>query len=278
VSEILEERVAKDPKRYWMYLKATPSYRGMKPSFLAFFKTLEQQSLFKPKDKTFAIIVEDTDYGRGLATYFEESMKEDSWKLTATEVVKFDQADYSAQISKLRALKPDVIYTVQTSPAAGASLCKSFKESGIPAFFLVNYTPSNPDYVRLAGKASEKLVWCTSVDWVPKYAKAFLETYRKRYNEEPGQTAGLQRDAMICVFDAVNIAKSTDARKVADAMLRIKTVGTFGLYQFSPANHTAISGEDFLPVRFYQIIGVKNYAIYPERFKDRQYVTQEWLK
>jgi branched-chain amino acid transport system substrate-binding protein len=278
VSEILEERVAKDPKKYWMYFKAAPSYRAMRPSFRAFFKTLDQQNLFKPKNKTIAIIVEDTDYGRGLATNFEEAMKEDGWKLIATEVVKIDQADYSAQMSKLGALKADVLYTVQTSPAAGASLCKSFKESGIPTFLLVNYTPSNPDYVRLSGRASETLAWCVSVDWVPKYAKSFLETYRKRYNEEPGQNAGLQYDAMKCVFDAVKRAKSTDARKVAEAMFKIKTVGTFGVYQFSPSNHTAISGDDLLPVRFYQILSGKNYAIYPEKFKDQSYVTQQWLK
>lgn len=278
VSEILEERVIKDPKKYWMYFKTAPSYRAMRPSFKSFFKNLEKEGLFIPKNKTIVIVVEDTDYGRGLAINFEEAMKEDGWKIIANEAVKIDQADYSAQMSKFRALKADVLYTVQTSPAAGASLCKSFKESAIPTFLLVNYTPSNPDYIRLTGKASETIVWCVSCDWVPMYAKPFLEKYRKRFNEEPGQNAGLQYDALMNVFTAVNLAKSTDARKVADALIKIKNKGTFGIYHYDPVNHTAISSDDLLPVRFYQIIGRKNYAVGPEKFKERTYVAQEWLK
>jgi branched-chain amino acid transport system substrate-binding protein len=223
-------------------------------------------------------IVEDTDFGRGLANSFAEAMKQDGWEMSAIEVVRIDEADYSAQMSKLLALKPGILYTVQTSPAAAASLCKSFYQSGVSAFYLAIYTPSNPEFIKLTGKASDTLVWASSVDWVPQYAKSFLETYGQRFNEKPGQNAGIQYDAMMNVAAAIKLADSTESHKIADAMLKIEHQGTMGVYQFDPETHVAKSGVEFIPVWFIQIIDGKHYKISPDKFKERGYTPQKWLK
>jgi branched-chain amino acid transport system substrate-binding protein len=278
VSEVLSDRVQKEPNKYWWFFKTAPSYSEMKPAYRTFFKYLESKAGFKPKTRTIFSIVEDTDYGRGLATGFEEAMGADGWKVSATEVVKIDQADYSAQMSKIRALKPDILYTVQTSPAAAASLCKSFDQSGVPAFFLAIYTPSNPEYIKLTGRASDTLVWASSLDYVPAYAKPFLEKYRERFKEEPGQNAGIQYDAMMNVAAAVKLANSTEPRKIADAMLKIKNKGSNGIYQYDAVTHVAKSGDDLVPIWFVQIVDGKHYKIAPDTLKERQYVPEKWLK
>lgn len=277
-SEMLVEKVVKNPQKYWMYFKNSPAYVNMKPDYRKFFKNLEQKGLFKPRTKTIFVLGEDTDWGRSLTKTFGEAMAEDGWKVVASEFVKYDQADYSAQMAKLRAMKPDIFYNAQTSPAAAASLCKSFKESGVPAFFMAIYVPSNPEYIKLSGKACETIVWASSLDWVPEYAKSFLERYRKRFNEEPGMNAGGQYDIMTSVYAAIKYAKSTDPRKIADAMSKIKNKATLGLYQFDAVTHESISGDDFVPVWVNQITEGKSHALYPESFKVKTYVVQEWLK
>ena len=52
VSEILSDRVKKDPAKYWWYFKTAPSYDEMKPSYRSFFKYLEAKGWFQPKTKT----------------------------------------------------------------------------------------------------------------------------------------------------------------------------------------------------------------------------------
>ena len=278
VSEILSDRVKKDPAKYWWYFKTAPSYDEMKPSYRSFFKYLEAKGWFQPKTKTIVSVVEDTDFGRGLGAGFEEAMHAEGWKVAATEVVKIDQADYSAQVSKIRALKPDILYSVQTSPAAAASLCKAFDQAGVKAFFLVIYTPSNPEFISLTGKASETLIWASSLDYVPAYAGPFLTKYRERFKEAPGQNAGIQYDAMMNVAAAVKLVGSTDARKVADGLTKIKNKGSNGIYQYDPVTHTAKSGDDFVPVWFSQIIEGKHYKVAPDALKERQYVPEKWLR
>lgn len=277
VSEILSDRVKNDPDKYWYYFKTSPAYSEMKSSYQTFFKYVQENGWLKPKSKKIVAMVEDTDYGRGLAQSFEETMVKDGWQMAATEVVKIDQADYSAQMSKLRIYKPDILYTVQTSPAAAASLCKSFYQSGVQAFFLAIYTPSNPEYIKLTGKASDTLVWATSIDWVPAYAKDFLDKYRKKFNEDPGQNAGIQYDALMNVAAAAEMAKSTDPKQVAVSMTNIKNQGTMGIYQYSKDSHVSISGDDFVPVWFSQIIDGKHYKISPDKYKERSYSPQKWM-
>ena len=278
VSEILTERVEKDPNKYWMYFKTSPAYSKMKPSYKSFFKLLETKGLLKPKNKTFATIVEDTDYGRGVAMSFQEAMKEEGWKIIANEVVKIDQADFSAQMSKLRALKPDVLFTCQVSPAAAASLCKAFYQSAIPSFFLAIYTPSNPEYVKLTGEASNTLVWASSIDFVPKFAKRFLEEYALRYKGEPGQNAGIQYDAMMNFVAAAKLANSLEPKAVADAMTKIKNEGTMGIFQSVVSHMKPSQGTIMCRFGSSKSSNGKHYAIYPERYRDRDYVKQKWMK
>lgn len=277
-SDLLEETYKKDPQKYWMFFKLCASFKTVKPTYRSFYKMMERKGALKPTEKTIFIIIEDTDSSRQLAGHFTDAMAEDGWKRVALEPVNLAQADYSAQMSKLRTLKADILFSSLTSPAACASLTKNFAESGIRSFYHTNYTPIQPEYVKLAGKASETVVWNSPTCWIPKYAKPFLDKYRKRFNEEPGMNAGLQYDGMMNVFEAIKLAKSTDQRKIADALLKVNIPGNCGVYKIDPATHTSLAGDDYMPVMYYQIINGKHIILYPEQYKDGEYVTQKWLQ
>jgi len=278
VSEVLTDRVVKQPDKYWMYFKTSPAYSKMKPSYSLFFKYLKEKGFFSPSQKKLATIGEDTDYGRSVVQSFQEAMKEDGWSVIADEFVKIDQADFTAQMSKLRGLRPEVLFACQVSPAAAASLCKAFYQSGVPALFLVIYTPSNPEYIKLTGATSNTLLWATTTDWVPSFAKEFLGRYQAKFNEKPGQNVGIQYDAMMNFVAATKLANSLDSRKIADALTKIKNPGLMGVYRYDRTTHESISGEDFLPVWFHQIIDGESSPIYPDRYKTKTYTKQKWLK
>lgn len=68
--------------------------------------------------KTFAILHDTTDYGKSHMEYFSKFVKENGGTVVGTFGVTPDQQDFTAELTKAKALKPDVIYLGALVPIA----------------------------------------------------------------------------------------------------------------------------------------------------------------
>jgi branched-chain amino acid transport system substrate-binding protein len=277
VSSIISKKIEENPQKYWMVFKGDVSSTAYGPGSVDFIKFAEKEG-FKPKVKSFASIIEDTDFGRSLIEDIEKSMVNAGWKNLTKEVVKLDQADYTAQMSKFRGLKPDIIFSVQTSVATAASLCKTFRESRVPALFLIIYAASKPEYIKLTGAASNGAVWIVNIAMIPALSKDFVVAYKKKYNEEPPLNAAMQYDYMMIVANAIKTAGSTEGRKVADALLKIRYKGNCGVHAYNPKNHEVISGEEYIPTLVYQIQKQKDVIIWPAQYRQGKFQLPAYIR
>jgi branched-chain amino acid transport system substrate-binding protein len=277
VSSIISKKIEENPQKYWMVFKGDVSSTAYGPGSTSFVKFIEKEG-FKPKTKSFVSIIEDTDFGRSVIEAIEKSMVESAWKDLGREVVKIDQADYTAQMSKFRALKPDIVFSVQTSVAAAASLCKTFRESRVSAVFLVVYAANKPEYVKLTGAASNGAVWIVNIAMIPALSKDFIVACKKKYREEPSLNAAMQYDYMMIVANAIKAAGSVDGRKVADALLKIKYKGNCGVHAYNPKNHEVMSGEEYIPTLVYQIQKQKDVIIWPAEYRQGKFQLPAYIK
>ncbi len=62
------------------------------------------------KFKTWAVIHDTTDYGKGHNKYFSQYLKESGGQILGTFGVTADQQDFSAELTKIKDLKPEVLY------------------------------------------------------------------------------------------------------------------------------------------------------------------------
>ena len=60
--------------------------------------------------KTWAIIHDTTDYGKGHNKYFSEYLTKNGGKILGTFGVTADQQDFTAELTKIKSLDPDVVY------------------------------------------------------------------------------------------------------------------------------------------------------------------------
>ena len=277
VSSIISKKIEENPQKYWMIFKGDVSSRAYGPGAVELTEFCGTQG-FKPKARSFSSIVEDTDFGRSVIGDIEKPMAESGWKNLGREVVKIDQADYTAQMSKFRGLKPDVIVSVQTSVAAAASLCKTFRESRIPALFLVVYAAAKPEYVKLTGAASNGVVWLVNIARIPALSKDFVAAFDKRFNEVPPLNAAMQYDYMMIVTNAIQTAGSTQGRKVADTVLKTKYQGNCGVHAYNPKNHEVMSGANYIPTLAYQIQKKKDVIIWPSKYAQGKFQVPRYLK
>jgi branched-chain amino acid transport system substrate-binding protein len=84
--------------------------------------------------KTWAIIHDTTDYGKGHNKYFTEFLNEGGGEVLATFGVTSDQQDFTAELTKIKELEPDVIYFGGLTPI-GVRIRQQMDKLGIDALF-----------------------------------------------------------------------------------------------------------------------------------------------
>src|SRR3990170_1249637 len=107
------------------------------------------------KYKTFATLYQDDEYGKAFLTAFEKDLARLGLKMAAAESVKRGVTDVSAQMAKLQAAKPEVLFMVLT-PGPGAQALKERQKIGWTDVVMVSSGPLTDErYLALAGDASE---------------------------------------------------------------------------------------------------------------------------
>jgi len=279
VSGEIAKKIAANPKRYWSFWKGDWNSDAYANTVFSTYKYLLDNNLFKPKNKTVAFVVEDTDYGRSNAQKTSEFFKEIGWKTLTIETVALGYTDFYPQLSKLKAMDPDILVTIFTPLASGVALSKQFHEVGLKASQFAIYYPLRPEYMPQAGQAGEGLMWAPlTVDPVnnPQH-KEFAEKIKKMFNVSLTSDHASGYDGANNVMDAIARAGSLEPKAIVEALAKTERKGIMGRYVFDQATHTIKDGEEFLPVPAAQIQGGKNFVIWPPAMASKKYQKQPWL-
>lgn len=281
-SEGVTAKIRKDPEKYWMIFKQNPTSLEYGRSWVTFNKYLVENKMFTPKNKTFASIADNIDWGRTNAGAFKSEMETWGWKAVAHEFVDPRQADFYSQLSKIKALKPDVLYVAQAGAAGGAAFLKQFVEIGIPALYEVAYAACLPEYITLGGKDTVGVMDLTVTDTVPGLSKDYVEKFEKRWGRKSSTVGVQQWQVLEQIKIAIEKAGSTDPRKFIDAYSKTDYTGPVGRTVFTK-DHEARPGPDFIPQLITQIREeekgqYKHYVIYPEKYAQRKFMKQPWME
>jgi branched-chain amino acid transport system substrate-binding protein len=144
------------------------------------------------KLKTFAALYQDDDYGKAFLTAFDKDLARHNLKLVAAEPVKRGVTDVSAQIAKLRAASPQVVFLVLT-PGPGAQALKERQKIGWTDSVMVSSGPlTDEKYLALAGDAAEGVeglsLWPDPVTSDLPGVKAYREAMAKHFaKNEPNR-------------------------------------------------------------------------------------------
>jgi len=107
------------------------------------------------KLRTFAALYQDDEYGKAFLSAFQKDLGRHRLKLAAAEPVKRGATDVSAQIARLQAAKPQVVFLVLT-PGPGAQALRERQKIGWTDTLMVSSGPLTDErYLALAGAAAE---------------------------------------------------------------------------------------------------------------------------
>jgi len=195
--------------------------------------TLARFAVNTLKAKNIAIIDDSTAYGQGLADNFEATAKTLGAKIIAREHTTDKDTDFKAILTKIKGKKPDLIMFGGIDPQAGP-MVKQMKELGIKAKFIGGDGMQTPNFIKLAGDASDGAM--ASIPGLPKDqmpgGKVFLEKYKAKFNQEVELFAPMGYDAVFVFVDAMKRAGSAEPAKFLPEIGKTDYQGVIGPIAF----------------------------------------------
>ncbi|HJX73640.1 MAG TPA: ABC transporter substrate-binding protein [Candidatus Deferrimicrobiaceae bacterium] len=150
------------------------------------------------------------------------------------ETFQKGQADYKAQLTKIKNLAPDAIFCSALYEEGGVILSQA-RKMGITVPFVGGNGFNSPKVIEIAKDAAEGLVVATP--WFgekddPK-VKAFVAQYEKRYGKKPDQFAAQAYDGLFLMAEGLRKAGKADRAALRDALAGIRNFpGVLGMFSF----------------------------------------------
>lgn len=211
--------------------------------------------------KTAAVLYDvASEAPNGQATLFKETFEKNGGRIVAFETYTTGDRDFSAQLTKIKAANPEVIFLpAYYNDAAG--IARQARQQGITAQFVGSDAWSSPEIIKLGGDAIEGAYFCNhySTQIATPEAQKFMADYKAKYGQEPDDVAALTYDAFGLLVQAVKDAGKTDRKAVTDALARIsKFDGVTGTMQFQPGSGDPIKSAVILQIKDGKFVWVAN--------------------
>ena len=159
------------------------------------------------------------DYSVGLADYFRRTFRELGGEIVADERYTSGDIEFRAQLTTLRAAKPDAIFVPGYYTEVGL-IAKQARELGIDAPMLGGDGWDSEKTLEIGGAAVEGYYFSThySADADSPKVQAFVKRYRESYGAVPDAMAALGYDTALILSDALRRAGSAEGPKLRDAI------------------------------------------------------------
>lgn len=165
----------------------------------------------------------------------EKALKDLGVQIVDVETFADKDTDFSAQLTKVQAAKPDII-VVASLYQEGALIMKKMRELGMTQKVVGSNGFNSPAFITSAGAAADGVI--VGTPWFPnkddQKVKDFRKAYTAKYGKEPDQFAAQAYDGMYLLYEALKASGSTtDREKFRSALKNIKDfMGVTGKFSF----------------------------------------------
>lgn len=173
------------------------------------------------KAKTIYIVDDKTAYSQGLADSVRKKADVQGLKVLGHEHVNQGDKDFSAILTKVKTMNPDVFYMSMQNSATGALMLIQAKRMGIKAHIVAQDAVYHPQLVDIAKDAAEGVYLTFGfIDSNSPAYKTFLASYQPEFGS-PGAYSGYSYDSTMSYLKAVKAAGTTDPAKVKAEMMKL---------------------------------------------------------
>lgn len=239
-SDELGKKVKSDPQKYGMVFMADIPVSVMTSGAFIWLEESVKAGKLRVKEKTYAMIVEDSSWGRIVGETWKSNMEKIGWKNVLSEVTPFKESEYMPVLTKVKKLNPELIKIEITSLPAGVAITKQISELGIKSYVFGGYYQKTIEFPRMAGSFADG-----SFNIKEPYAQEWEKKVLKRFPKADPIASMYSYDSLYILANAVEKSKSLDSEKVTKALLETDYKGVFMRTVFDPDTHFAKFGKDY---------------------------------
>lgn len=211
------------------------------------------------KQKSIALLTVTDGFGASGREQIKILAKQKGFNIVADEVYGPKDTDMTAQLTKIRGIKPDAIICWGTNPGP-AVITKNVKQLGIKTPLYMSHGVASKKYIELAGADSAEGVMLPAgklaiYDALPKndlqykLLKSYDQEYKKTYGGEASTFGGYVYDAFLLATNALKKVGSSPEQIRTGIEQASKLVSVSGVFTMSPKDHNGLDLSAFEMVK-----------------------------
>ncbi|MDR1128986.1 MAG: ABC transporter substrate-binding protein [Treponema sp.] len=186
------------------------------------------------------------DYNSGLADAFRQQFRAIGGQVVADEAYQSGDVDFNAQVTRIRAASPDVVYLPNYYNDV-ALQAKQLRAQGVSCALI-----GGDGWDGLIDNAGDEVLngfWSAgfAADTTDPRGQAFVRAFTAKFNRTATQFSALGYDTMMLVADGIKAAGSFDNAAVKDAMAKINGPYVTGNIRFD-ANRDPVKSAAILEI------------------------------
>jgi branched-chain amino acid transport system substrate-binding protein len=251
--------VASSPQAYSpvkkFVFKGIPGLTDQIPAIVEYFKTKKLLRV--------AVIHDNGPLGAAIGNIFKQKIEGAGITVVDTLLYAPTDTDVSAQVTRMRADKPDAVLNIAITPPAGALIVKTMQQLGMNVPIVVGSNLQSKAFVDLVGDAVDKIVFPAAKVVLKDLPsddplRATIMTFRTNFTKvhagkEPNSLSPWIVDPMLLAQKAAQPlgAKALDPKEFRDAIEGLHGVtGIQGIWTFSPTDHGPDLSNGMVLVKF----------------------------
>lgn len=273
--------VRKNPAQYGHIYQIDPPETFYGAGFPLFCEQLEAHGSWKPANRKVHIITEQIAYTQNISKAAADQFKaRGKYEVAKITQIQFPVQDWGPVLQDIKNTGAGIVMVNHWVAAELAAFAKQFAANPLPgALVYLQYGPSQPEFLNLAGAAAEGFVWGTVYGaYADKQGQTFRDQYQAEYLAKGGVMGlvytGGGYDAVQLLAQAWNKAAPEDFKAVNAALRQLKYRGVNGFYRFDNANQAPLNyplevskAEEGIAQLFYQVQGGQHRIIAPDALK-----------
>ena len=188
-----------------------------------------------PGATRFGFLYVNDDFGRGGFEAFKKAAERYHYEIVDEERYARGDLDFTAQLSKIKAAKPDVVIE-WSRYTEGSLVAKQMKQMGLGAPHFGSDGFATTKYVELGGEAVDGVFYAThfsvaTAAGIPA-AQSFVAAFDQAYKAQPMADSAEGYDAAMIGLQAIERAGSEDHTAIRDALRKTSYASVRGPLSF----------------------------------------------